>query len=115
MKKLIFIAISISTILLGCKKDKFTFEGKWTINYHWTSSAVGSFISTIKSSGKFDYSEDAVSQVDEGPWTSNGDSLIFTFTKNGSAIYRGIKTGDNTISGKIVFWGVDSGTFTGTR
>ncbi|MDX1935772.1 MAG: hypothetical protein SFU21_01580 [Flavihumibacter sp.] len=107
----------------SCKKNKttpaaFTYQGKWTVNYNFTtgSMAKGSFTATLKADGKWDYVEGSFSKVDAGTWTSSGNSINFVFNFSGLASYTGNKVTDNSLSGTAVGdAGVSTGTWTATR
>ena len=71
--------------LSSCKKESaaaaFTYQGKWTVNYNFTtgSMAKGSFTATLKSDGKWDYVEGGFSKVDAGTWSSLDNTINFVF------------------------------------
>ena len=117
--KNIFVIFSSLLILLfsGCKKTStaptFTYEGKWTFNYIFTTGTMarGVFTATFKSNGKWDYVEDSFSEVDAGTWSSSGNNINFVFNFSGLASYTGTKVNDNSLSGTAV---ADAGTSTGT-
>jgi hypothetical protein len=124
LHKKIIPAISVLYCLLfsACKKDSaapaFTYEGKWTVNYNFTtgSMATGVFTATLKSNGKWDYVEGAFSQTDAGTWTSSGNNINFVFNFSGLASYTGTKVTDNSLSGTAVGdAGVSTGTWTAAR
>jgi len=102
IKRNIFILLSLTTIIISCKKDQFTIAGVWKVNYHFTLPGTlnGTFEANLKTNGYWDAKEQA-KVVDEGTWTTNGDSITIRFSKSGPAIYRGIKNSDNELSGTI--------------
>jgi len=118
---LFFIALFVSNS--SCKKDAvapaFTYVGKWTVAYNFTtgSMANGTFTATLKSNGKWDYAEVGFSpQADAGSWTSSGNNINFAFNFSGLASYTGTKVNDNKLSGTAVGdAGVSTGTWTATR
>ena len=123
--KLIFL-LFLSVILFGlpsCKKKSakpavFTYQGKWTVNYNFTtgSKAKGTFTATFQSNGKWDYVEGGFSKIDAGTWSSSGNTINFVFNFSGLASYTGIKVTDNSLSGTAVGdAGVSTGTWTATR
>ena len=106
----------------ACKKEAaapaFTYNGKWTINYNFTtgSMAKGTFTATLKSDGKWDYVEGSFSKTDAGTWTSSGNTISFSFNFSGLAVYTGTKVSDNSLSGTaIADANVSTGTWTATR
>jgi hypothetical protein len=101
IKKIIWSLLFISIILTGCKKDSFTFVGKWKVNYNFTGGPTGSFDADLKSNNSWNYTEGSFSSTDEGTWTSAGDSITIRFSKSGPAIYRGVKNSSTTMSGSI--------------
>ncbi len=116
----------LSIVLLGlssCKKQTtrapaFTYQGKWTVNYNFTtgSMAKGSFTATLKADGKWDYVEGGFSRTDAGTWTSSGNNINFVFNFSGLASYTGTKINDASLSGVAVGdAGVSTGTWTATR
>jgi hypothetical protein len=123
MKKIILICSALLLLCFcACKKKTpapaFTYEGQWTVNYHFTTGSMnqGSFTATLKPNGKWDYVEGSFSRVDAGTWTSSGNSINFTFNFSGLASYSGTKTSDNSMSGTAVGdAGVSTGTWTATR
>ena len=130
LSKFVTIKKIISLLLLSvllftnssCKKDKvtpaFTYEGKWTVNYNFTTGSMvkGSFTATLKSNGKWDYVEGSFSKVDAGTWSSSGNTINFVFNFSGLASYTGTKVTDNSLSGTAVGdGGVSTGTWTATR
>ncbi len=116
-------AISFLILLFtACKKSDdtpvFTYEGKWTVNYNFTtgSMAKGSFTATLKPNGNWDYTEGGFSKVDAGTWSSSGNSINFAFNFSGLAKYTGTKQNDNSLAGTAVGdAGVSTGTWTGTK
>jgi hypothetical protein len=122
-KKTVLYVISFLILLFtACKKSSdgvaFTYEGKWTVNYNFTtgSMAKGNFTATLKSNGKWDYMEGGFSKVDAGTWTSSGNSINFVFNFSGLASYTGTKQNDNSLSGTAVGdAGVSTGTWTATK
>ena len=123
MKKIISILCMFSLLLFSaCKKEAaapaFTYNGKWTINYNFTtgSMAKGTFTATLKSDGKWDYVEGSFSKTDAGTWTSSGNTISFSFNFSGLAVYTGTKVSDNSLSGTaIADANVSTGTWTATR
>ena len=123
-KKLIYLLL-ISALFFSmssCKKEPaaaaFTYQGKWTVNYDFTtgSKAKGTFTATLKADGKWDYVEGSFSKVDAGTWTSSGNSINFVFNFSGLASYTGSKVNDNSLSGTaIADGGASTGTWTATR
>lgn len=117
----------LASILLGfssCKKDStttdtFTFVGRWTINYNYTTgnTVTGSFTANLKSNNKWDYTENSNNAVDCGNWSSSGNNVTFTFGSFGDATYNGSKgSNNNSLSGTMVAdAGVSTGTWTATR
>ena len=108
--------------LSSCKKEAaataFTYQGKWTIAYNFTtgSMAKGTFTATLKADGKWDYVEGGFSKVDAGTWSSSSNSINFVFNFSGLASYTGTKVTDNSLSGTAVAdAGVSTGTWTATR
>jgi len=108
--------------LSSCKKESaaaaFTYQGKWTVNYNFTtgSMAKGSFTATLKSDGKWDYVEGGFSKVDAGTWSSLDNTINFVFNFSGLASYTGTKVTDNSLSGTAVGdAGVSTGTWNATR
>ncbi len=107
----------------SCKKDAaapaFTYLGKWTVAYNFTtgSMANGTFTATLKSDGKWDYAEAGFSpQADAGTWTYSGNNINFAFNAFGLASYTGTKVNDNKLSGTAIGdAGVSTGTWTATR
>ena len=118
-KKIIYLLFlsALFFTLSSCKKESaaaaFTYQGKWTISYNFTtgSMAKGSFTATLKADGKWDYVEGGFSKVDAGTWTSLGNTMNFVFNFSGLASYTGTKVTDNSLSGTAV---ADGGTSTGT-
>lgn len=128
VKKINFLPhlLLLSIVLLSfssCKKQTttapaFTYQGKWTVNYNFTtgSMAKGTFTATLKADGKWDYVEGGFSKVDAGTWTSSGNAINFAFNFSGLASYTGTKVTDNSLSGTAVGdAGVSTGTWTATR
>ena len=123
MKKIISILCMFSLLLSSaCKKEAaapaFTYNGKWTINYNFTtgSMAKGTFTATLKSDGKWDYVEGSFNKTDAGTWTSSGNTISFSFNFSGLAVYTGTKVSDNSLSGTaIADANVSTGTWTATR
>ena len=124
MKKTIsFLLLSVLLVSVSsCKKDStapaFTYEGKWTVSYNFTtgSKVKGTFTATLKSNGNWDYVEGSSSKIDAGTWTSSGNSINFIFNFSGLASYTGTKLTDNSLSGTAVAdGGVSTGTWTATR
>jgi hypothetical protein len=123
-KKIICLLL-ISILFLNnssCKKDTaapaFTYEGKWTVNYNFTTGSMvkGTFTATLKSNGKWDYVEGSSSKIDAGTWSSSGSTINFVFNFSGLASYSGTKVTDNSLSGTAVAdGGVSTGTWTATR
>ena len=119
---LLFISAIIISIS-SCKKEKaapaaFTYNGKWTVVYNFTtgSMAKGTFTATLKADGKWDYVEGSFSKTDAGTWTSSGNNINFVFNFSGLASYTGTKINDNSLSGTAVGdAGVSTGTWTATR
>ena len=118
-------ALLFSVVLLclaSCKKQSaaapaFTYQGKWTVNYNFTTGSMvkGTFTATLKADGKWDYVEGSFSKVDAGTWTSSGNSINFVFNFSGLASYTGNKVTDNSLSGTAVGdAGVSTGTWTAT-
>lgn len=120
-KNVLYVVTALLLLFTACKKSNdpvFTYEGKWTVNYNFTtgSMAKGSFTATLKSNGKWDYVEGAFSKVDAGTWTSSGNSMNFVFNFSGLASYTGTKQNDNSLSGTAVGdGGVSTGTWTATK
>lgn len=121
-----FAFLLLATLLIGnssCKKDStpadtFTFVGKWTINYNYTSgnTVTGSFTANLKSNNKWDYTENSSSAVDCGNWSTSGNNVTFTFSSFGDATYSGAKVNNNALSGTMVAdAGTSAGTWTATR
>ena len=115
--KVLLSILLLTSFIFGCTKTG-SILGNWSLTYHFTSPSVtnGNFTANFKSNNMYDYVESAsaINQTDEGSWSTTGDSIIFTFSKHGTASYRGTKT-SNAMSGKIVLSGIDAGTFTGTK
>lgn len=106
----------------ACKKNStapaFTYEGKWTVQYNFTtgSMARGTFTATLKPNGKWDYVEGAFSRTDAGTWSSSGNNINFIFNFSGLASYTGTKVTDNSLGGTaIADADVSTGTWTATR
>ena len=123
-KKIIYLLFlsALFFTLSSCKKESaaaaFTYQGKWTVNYNFTtgSMAKGSFTATLKADGKWDYVEGGFSKVDAGTWTSLGNTMNFVFNFSGLASYTGTKVTDNSLSGTAVAdGGTSTGTWTATR
>jgi hypothetical protein len=124
--KILFGLLFLTAVFTGvssCKKKDatapaFTYLGKWTVNYNFTTGSMlkGVFTATLKADGKWDYVEGSFSKTDAGTWTSSGNSINFVFAFSGLASYTGTKVTDNTLSGTAVGdAGVSSGTWTATR
>lgn len=124
--KNLFYLLLFSTVFFGlssCKKKDaaapaFTYQGKWTVNYNFTTGtmAKGVFTATLKADGKWDYAEGGFSKTDAGTWTSSGNTMNFVFNFSGLASYTGTKVTDNSLSGTAVAdAGVSTGTWTATR
>ena len=123
MKKIISILSACLLLFISaCEKDTatpaFTYNGKWTINYNFTtgSKAKGAFTATLKADGNWDYVEGSFSKTDAGTWTPSGNSISFSFNFSGLAVYTGTKVTDNSLSGTaIADDNMSTGTWTATR
>lgn len=114
---LVVLFIPLLFLVPACKKKNdagaFTYEGKWTVNYNYTTGTKvkGVFTATLKSNGKWDYQEGTQSRADAGTWTASGNSINFVFNFSGLASYTGTRASDNSLSGNAV---ADGGTSVGT-
>jgi len=123
LKQITLVLAALCCILFSaCKKDSaapaFTYVGKWTVNYNFTtgSMARGTFTATLKSNGKWDYVEGGFNRTDAGTWSSSGDSINFIFNFSGLASYTGTQLSDNSLGGTaIADADVSTGTWTATR
>jgi hypothetical protein len=118
----LYVVAALILLFTACKKSSdgpaFTYEGKWTVNYNFTtgSMAKGTFTATLKSNGNWDYVEGGFSKVDAGTWTSSGNSINFAFNFSGLASYTGTRQSNNSLSGTAVGdVGVSTGTWTATK
>jgi hypothetical protein len=120
MKRMLFVipVVIAVTLLFSCKKDAapaFTWEGRWTVSFAYTSgvSVSGSFLATLKSNGQWDYLETGPGNnvANVGPWSVTGDSIQFKFNSSGDALYKGKKTSNTSMQGTML---ANSGTASGS-
>lgn len=122
-KKISVLLLSLFIFLFSaCKKETaapaFTYEGKWTVTYNYTTGSMvhGTFTATLKANGKWDYVEGSNSKVDAGTWSASGNSINFVFNFSGLASYTGTKTSDNSLTGTAIADNdVSTGTWTAIR
>jgi hypothetical protein len=99
---------ALVVILLVLKSYDIT--GTWTVNYTWSGWPTGSANITFtgtKKSGTF------ATQSYTGTYTVDGKNVVFTYTSGTK--YTGTFTAKETMSGTMVSWDGDPGTWTATK
>jgi len=100
-----------AVLFLVVLKEKYNIVGSWNLNFRWTNSgSTGATVITFsgnKKSGSFQ------SSVYTGTYTVNGKNVTWVYS--GGTTYTGNFTDKNSMSGTMVDYNGNPGTWTATK